>query len=72
MPGLEVPWLQPLPDGLLGAPPADPEAVAIERSGLRPAFVAALHLLSAKQRAVPILRRGAGLPGDRGWRRCSA
>ena len=48
VPGLEVQWLQPLPDRLLGAPPPDPEAVAVERSGLRLAFVAALQLLTAK------------------------
>lgn len=60
VPGFEVPWLQPLPDRLLGASPADPEAVAVERSGLRLAFVAALQLLTAKQRAVLILREVLG------------
>jgi RNA polymerase sigma-70 factor, ECF subfamily len=56
VPGLEVAWLQPFPDGLLGAAPDDPAALAAERSGLRLAVVAALQLLSAKQRAVLILR----------------
>ena len=57
VPGLEVPWLQPLPDRLLGvAAPADPATLAVERSTLRLAVVAALQLLSAKQRAVLILR----------------
>ncbi len=60
VPGLEVPWLHPFPDQLLGVPPADPEAVAVERSRLRLAFVAALQLLSAKQRAVLILREVLG------------
>jgi RNA polymerase sigma-70 factor (ECF subfamily) len=60
VPGFEVPWLQPFPDRLLGAPARDPESVAIERSGLRLAFVAALQLLSAKQRAVLILREVLG------------
>lgn len=56
VPGLEVPWLQPFPDHLLGRRPTEPEAVAIERSRLRLAFVAALQLLSARQRAALLLR----------------
>lgn len=56
VPGFEVPWLQPIPDRLLGVVPADPAVVAAERSGLRLAVVAALQLLSAKQRAALILR----------------
>jgi RNA polymerase sigma-70 factor (ECF subfamily) len=56
VPGFEVPWLQPFPDLLLGTPPAQPETVAVERTRLRLAFVAALQLLSAKQRAALILR----------------
>jgi RNA polymerase sigma-70 factor (ECF subfamily) len=54
--GFEVPWLQPLPDRLLGGAPDDPAVLAAERSGLRLAVVAALQLLPAKQRAVLILR----------------
>src|SRR5262252_201040 len=53
---LEVPWLQPLPDALLGAAPADPAAVAASRAGTRLALVAALQYLSARQRAMLILR----------------
>lgn len=56
VPGFEVPWLQPLPDRLLGELPADPETVAVERSHVRLALVAALQLLSARQRASLILR----------------
>ena len=56
LPGFEVPWLQPLPDRLLGGAPDDPAARAAERSGLRLAVVAALQLLPAKQRAALILR----------------
>lgn len=56
VPGFEVPWLQPIPDRLLGGAPDDPAALAAERSGLRLAVVAALQLLPAKQRAVLILR----------------
>ena len=54
--GPEVPWLQPLPDALLAADRADPSAVAASRAGIRLAFVAALQHLSARQRAVLILR----------------
>ena len=56
VPGLEVPWLQPIPDRLLGRGPEDPAVLAAERSGLRLAVVAALQLLPAKQRAALILR----------------
>jgi RNA polymerase sigma-70 factor (ECF subfamily) len=56
VPGFEVPWLQPMPDGLLGTIPDDPAMVAVERNGLRLALVAAMQLLPAKQRAVLILR----------------
>ena len=50
----EVTWLQPLPDALLESD--EPERIAIDRSTLRLAFVAALQHLSARQRAVLILR----------------
>jgi RNA polymerase sigma-70 factor (ECF subfamily) len=54
--GLEVPWLQPLPDALLAAEREDPAAVTVSRAGIRLAFVAALQYLSARQRAVLIMR----------------
>ena len=54
--GPEVPWLQPLPDALLAAEHSDPAAVAVSRAGIRLAFVAALQYLSARQRAMLILR----------------
>ena len=52
----EVPWLQPLPSALLTAAVADPAEVAVSRAGLRLALVAAWQYLSARQRAVLILR----------------
>jgi RNA polymerase sigma-70 factor (ECF subfamily) len=52
----EVPWLQPIPDALLAGQQDDPAAVTASRAGVRLAFVAALQYLSARQRAVLILR----------------
>ncbi len=54
--GPEVPWLQPLPDALLARQHDDPAAVAVSRAGIRLAFVAALQYLTARQRAMLILR----------------
>src|SRR5271170_4521066 len=54
--GPEVPWLQPFPGTLLAGEGGDPAAVAVSRAGIRLAFVAALQYLSARQRAVLILR----------------
>src|SRR5215472_2712487 len=54
--GPEAPWLQPFPDVLLAGRHEDPAAVAASRAGIRLAFVAALQHLSARQRAVLILR----------------
>jgi RNA polymerase sigma-70 factor, ECF subfamily len=51
----EVPWLQPFPDLLAGGY-EDPAAVTVTRTGIRLAFVAALQYLSARERAVLILR----------------
>ena len=52
----EVPWLQPFADALLAGAREDPAAVTVSRAGIRLAFVAALQYLSARQRAVLILR----------------
>jgi RNA polymerase sigma-70 factor, ECF subfamily len=52
----EVPWLQPIPDTLVLAEPADPASVAVSRASLRLALIAALQYLPARQRAVLILR----------------
>jgi RNA polymerase sigma-70 factor (ECF subfamily) len=51
-PSLDVPWLQPFPDALLG----DPAERAVRRGSLRLALIAAMQALPPKQRAVLILR----------------
>ena len=69
--GPEVPWLQPFPGALLAGEREDPAAAAVSRAGIRLAFVAALQYLSARQRAVLILRDVMeGRP--RRWRICWA
>jgi RNA polymerase sigma-70 factor, ECF subfamily len=52
----EVPWLQPLPDAVLGTTPEDPAATVTVRDSTRLALVAALQHLPPRQRAVLILR----------------
>src|SRR5438067_1127863 len=54
--GPEVPWLRPLPDALLAGEHEDPASAVVAREGIRLAFVAALQYLSARQRAVLIMR----------------
>src|SRR6516162_5881479 len=58
----ELPWLEPLPNAMVWAERADPAAVAVSRSSLRLAFVAALQLLPPRQRAILILREVLELP----------
>src|ERR1700677_651018 len=60
--GPEVPWLQPFPGALLAADGADPATAVVSRAGIRLAFVAALQYLSARQRAMLILRDVLELP----------
>ena len=55
----DVAWLQPYPDALLSqvaGAGADPAGIAEERESVALAFIAALQLLPASQRAVLILR----------------
>ena len=56
VPSPEVPWLEPIPDGLALQPTDDPAELAASRETIRVAFVAALQHLPPKQRAVLILR----------------
>ncbi len=52
----EVPWLEPVPDVLAGAWPADPASIVTSRESIRLAFIAALQYLPPRQRAVLVLR----------------
>jgi RNA polymerase sigma-70 factor (ECF subfamily) len=51
----EVTWLEPVPDGLVLEPEADPAAEAESRETIRLALMAALQHLPPRQRAVLIL-----------------
>ncbi|OBF44715.1 RNA polymerase subunit sigma-70 [Mycobacterium sp. 852002-50816_SCH5313054-b] len=52
----ELAWLQPAPDSVLTGALADPAAVVTARHTARLAFIAALQVLTPRQRAVLILR----------------
>jgi RNA polymerase sigma-70 factor (ECF subfamily) len=52
----EVPWLEPIPDAMVGGGPADPATIVTSRESIRLALIAALQHLPPRQRAVLILR----------------
>jgi RNA polymerase sigma-70 factor (ECF subfamily) len=51
----EVPWLEPLPDGMVGAGADDPAAIVVSRESIKLALVAALQHLPPRQRAALVL-----------------
>ncbi len=52
----EVPWLEPVPDALVGLDRTDPAAIVTARESVRLALIAALQHLPPRQRVVLILR----------------
>ncbi len=67
VPAFDVPWLQPIPDAMLGATPGDPATAVGVQGSLRLAFVAAMQYLPARQRAILILREVLGVLGRGRW-----
>lgn len=52
----DVPWLEPVPDAMIGATRTDPAAIVSMRASTRLALIAALQHLPPRQRAVLLLR----------------
>jgi RNA polymerase sigma-70 factor (ECF subfamily) len=61
-PGLDVPWLSPIPDAMVTDDPNDPASIVGRRQSLRLAFIAAAQLLPARQRAALLLHDILRLP----------
>jgi RNA polymerase sigma-70 factor (ECF subfamily) len=60
----EVTWLEPMPDTWLGGVEREPDAAYEVKESVALAFVAALQCLSARERAVLLLRDVVGMPAD--------
>jgi RNA polymerase sigma-70 factor (ECF subfamily) len=58
----DVPWLQPIADARVGPESRDPATIVAARESLRLALVASLQYLSARQRAIFLLREVLGFP----------
>jgi RNA polymerase sigma-70 factor (ECF subfamily) len=56
----DVPWIEPYPDELLPAPNGDPAQLYEAREAIALAFISALQFLSARERAVLLLRDALG------------
>jgi RNA polymerase sigma-70 factor (ECF subfamily) len=52
----EVPWLEPVPNAMVGVSESDPATIVASRESVRLALVAALQHLPPRQRAVLVLR----------------
>jgi RNA polymerase sigma-70 factor (ECF subfamily) len=52
----EVPWIEPVPDAMVGAARSDPAAIVTARESIRLALITALQHLPPRQRAVLIMR----------------
>lgn len=57
-------WIQPIPDSLIAPAAFDPAMRQSSRAGIRLAFITALQTLSARQRAVLILRDVLAMKAD--------
>jgi RNA polymerase sigma-70 factor (ECF subfamily) len=60
--GPEIPWLEPIADAQLGAHSSDPAAAILARGQLRLAFITAMQVLPARQRAILVMRDVLELP----------
>ena len=56
----EVPWVEPIPDAMVGAGADDPAAIVTSRESIRLALITALQHLPPRQRTVLIMREVLG------------